>query len=244
VIGPGDEDLPSPDGHPSRFFMVAVRPGMVYSTGSTFIPVLQIDPIVPCDVTFTLIGPDGTRYVTEGRGDEFGTFAGKDRWIFDKPGVWTYTIDATWNGHKGRVPGLPDTGGYIFVMENTPEAEKRRLALDLAAEKVFSPVDGLEIRGTTTATKVFYAAITPGAVLEQGTLPVKEGEFQYLFNPQKISDRIKTYDTVNRVNGKPEIGRVVHLTFFAKEYGDDFSYHTFCRVILRGTTAYYVKGNQ
>ena len=41
---------------------------------------------------------------------------------------------------------------------------------------------------------------------------------------------------MNLVNGKPEIGRVVHLTFFAREITPDGTpYHDFLRVILRGT---------
>jgi hypothetical protein len=56
-----------------------------------------------------------------------------------------------------------------------------------------------------------------------------------------MADRIKTYDIVNLVNGKAEIGRVVHLTFFSDEQGPDGDFHSFVRVVLRGTTAVYVK---
>jgi len=42
------------------------------------------------------------------------------------------------------------------------------------------------------------------------------------------------------MNGKPEIGRVVHLTF-SEEQGPSGPYHSFVRVVLRGTTAIYVK---
>jgi hypothetical protein len=44
------------------------------------------------------------------------------------------------------------------------------------------------------------------------------------------------------VNGVPQIGDVVHLTFFSEEQGPNGTvYHSFCRVVLRGTTAVYVK---
>ena len=70
---------------------------------------------------------------------------------------------------------------------------------------------------------------------------MSNGTFQYSFDPQRMADKIQTYDIINLVNGKPEIGRVVHLTFFSEEHGTSGPYHSFVRVILRGTKAVYVK---
>lgn len=240
VIGPGDEDLPSPDGEPARFFLVSVRPGMVYYVGNSFGAVLQIDPVVPCDVIFTLTTPNGTNLVTTGKGDQYGYFVATNKWALDKPGVWAYTINATWNGHRGKVPGLPDSGGWIFVLENET-LPSSGMTLQMPEIQTFSPTAGLNITGHTTASKVYYATIIPGAVLEQGILSVSNETFQYSFNPQRMADKIQTYDIINLVNGKPEIGRVVHLTFFSEEHGTSGSYHSFVRVILRGTKAVYVK---
>jgi len=240
VIGPGVEDLPSPDGKPARFFLVAVRPGMVYDVGTAFRAVLQIDPIVPCDVTFTLTAPDGSERMTEGKGDQFGYFAGKESWLLDKPGVWIYRVKAKWNGYEGRVPGLPETGGYIFVTENST-APGRGLNLKMMNEQQFSPLEGMDIRGETSASEVYYAAITPGAILEQGTILANNGEFRYKFDVKAIAERIQTYDIIDLTTGKPQIGRIVHLTFFTQEKGTIGPYHSFVRVIFRGTTAVYVK---
>jgi hypothetical protein len=240
VIGPGDEDLPSPDGKPARFYLVSVRPGSLYPQGSTFGAVLQIDPVVPCDVRFTLTAPDGSVRVTTGKGDGYGYFVAADKWLLDQPGVWSYTVDATWNGFKGKVPGLPDSGGWIFVIENT-EPLGVGMTLKNPQMQTFSPVLGLNVSGVTSASKVYYAAIIPGAVLEQGVLQAINGEFRYAFDPQRMAEVIKTYDIINLVNGKPEIGRVVHLTFFSQEQSTRGSYHSFVRVVLRGTTAIYVK---
>jgi len=160
--------------------------------------------------------------------------------VLDQPGLWVYNVDATWNGYKGRVPGLPEDGGWVFVTEN--EAPKGPgITLEMKEETHFSPVDGLVITGKSTAAEVYFASVIPGAVLEQGNVPVKDGRFAFKFDPKRIADKIKTYDIVNLVNGRPEIGRVVHLTFFAREQGPGGTYHSFVRVILRGTTALYVK---
>ena len=40
--------------------------------------------------------------------------------------------------------------------------------------------------GTSTAPTVTYAAVIPGAVLGQGTLPVTNGKFTYAFDPAAI----------------------------------------------------------
>ncbi len=240
IVGPGDEYLPSPDGIPAKFFLTPVRPGMVYFVGSTFGAVLQIDPVVPCSVRFTLTAPNGTTFVTTGNGDQYGYFVAVDKWVLDKAGLWVYNVTATWNNTEGRVPGMPSEGGYIFVLENE-QAPASGMTLNMPAKQTFSPTTGLSITGNTTGSKVYYAAIIPGAVLEEGLVPVNNGTFQYTFDPQKMADKIKTYDIVNLVNGKPEIGRVVHLTFFSEEQGPNGIYHSFARVVLRGTTAIYIK---
>jgi hypothetical protein len=240
VIGPGEEDLPSPDGKPARFFLVPVRAGSVYEQGSSFTASLQIDPIVPCQVQISLFAPDGSERIARGKGDSLGYFMSKEKWILDQPGVWTYKVNAIWNGHPGRVPGLPEEGGYIFVLEKGNPIGPG-LTLNLSGEQTFSPIDGLEIRGNSSASKVYYTAITPGAVLDEGILPVINGEFTYKFDPRKMADKIKIYDVMNLANSKPEIGRIVHLTFFSREMGSNGPYHSFVKVILRGTTALYVK---
>jgi hypothetical protein len=56
--------------------------------------------------------------MAQGKGDRFGYFTSKEKWHHDQPGFWTYTVKATWNGFKGRVPGLSDEGEYIFAIEN------------------------------------------------------------------------------------------------------------------------------
>ncbi len=239
VIASGSEDLPSPDGVPARFFLVPLRPGMVYSAGAVFGAVLQIDPVVPCNVVFTLTAPNGTTFTTTGTGDQYGYFAAVDKWTMDKPGLWVYKINATWNGYQGRTPGLPSEGGWIYVVENPPSQQKS-LQLNMPAVQTFSPTAGLTITGNSTANQVYYAAIIPGAVLEEGTVDVVNGKFTYTFNPQAMADKIKTYDIVNLVNGRAEIGRVVHLTFFSEEQSANGTYHSFARVVLRGTTAIYV----
>jgi hypothetical protein len=241
IVGPGDENLPCPDGVPARFFLVPVRPGSIYPLGATFAPVLQIDPIIPCNVTFTLTAPNNNSYVLTGVGDQYGYYVGSKAWPLDQAGVWVYTVNATWNGYQGHVPGLPDSGGWIYVIENGT-APGPGITMKMPMQQTFLPTVGLNLTGQTTASKIYYAVIIPGAVLEEGVLPVANGTFTYNFSPQKMASKIQTYDIINMVNGQPQIGKIVHLTFFSEEKNTDGTiYHSFVRVVLRGTIAVYVK---
>lgn len=236
IISPGAEEIVGPDGRAARVFLVAVRPGMVYETGMTFAAALQIDPILPVNVTFTLRYPDGRTVTARGKGDSFGSFVGSERWTLDEPGIYRYTIDADWNGYPAIMPGLPATGGEFYVLEKDRPRNVPELTLDLPPDSTFNPVQGLKITGRSSAQSVYYAAVIPGAVLDQGYLPVVDGKFEYFFNPAAMNNRIQTYDTVNRNTGKVEIGDVVHLTFFSKERSPlGPTYHSFARVIMRGT---------
>ena len=82
--------------------------------------------------------------------------------------------------------------------------------------------------------------ITPGAVIEQGSLPVTNGRFFYRFLPAQVHEKIPIYDVENRRSHNKEIGRIIHFTFFSAEKAPSGStYHAYARVILRGNTAIY-----
>ena len=81
-----------------------------------------------------------------------------------------------------------------------------------------------------------YTLITPGAVIEQGDLEVRNGKFQYVFDPVAVHRKVPLYDITSITTGKPQIGRVIHLTFFAEEQAGGATYFDVTRVILRGTT--------
>jgi hypothetical protein len=242
VIAPGEEDVIGSNGEKARFYLVSTRPGSVYETGAGFIPVAQIDPMLPVSVVFTLTYPDGRVKVAEGTGDVFGSFAGTERWTLDIPGVYRYFIEGTWQGHKGYMPGLPPGGGIFYVVEKDRPAGPQTLNVSLPAQTTFNPGQPFTINGSSTAPMVHYAAVIPGAVIDQGELAVVGGKFRYVFDPVAIHAKTPTYDIVNLINGKPEIGKIVHLTFFARERpAQETSYHAFRRIIFRGTRVLLVK---
>ena len=237
VVAPGSEDLYGPLGERARFYLVGLRPGTAYETGSTFRPALQIDPLLPVAITFTLTWPDGRQQTATGTGDRFGSFAGPTAWTLDVAGVYRYQIHATWNGYEGRMPGLPESGGEFFVYSRTRPAGATGLRIDGASQRTFSAAGTVTVSGTSTASTVHYTLITPGAVIEQGDLKVSAGKFQYLFDPVAVHAKVPIYDVTSITTGLPQIGRVIHLTFFAEEKSTaGASFFDVTRVILRGTT--------
>jgi hypothetical protein len=243
VIAPGSEDIMGPTGEKARVFIAMnARPGMVYTAGTTFAPALQIDPFVSLNITFSLYYPDGRKVVASGVSDSTGTFVGKDRWVLDVPGLYRYTIDSDWEGYKGLVPGMPKEGGELYVIEKEKPAGETGMTFDLAPLTKFDPAKGTKFVGHSTAKEVNFAEIIPGAVLKQGTIPVTDGKFEFDFDPAELHKIAQTYDTTNTNTGKPELGDVVHLTFFTEETAADGSkYHSFVRLIIRGNTVNYTR---
>jgi hypothetical protein len=242
VIGPGTEDVIGSTGEQARFFLVGLRPGMVYETGTSFGAALQIDPILPVNIKFTLQYPDGRTVATQGTGDAFGSFAGAVRWTLDQPGIYKYWIEGEWNGFRGVMPGLPQEGGEFYVIEKDQPAGATGIRLNLANQSTFNAAQTLLVSGTTTAAVVNYAMLIPGCVIEHGSLTPRNGRFEYRFDPVAVHQRAPTYDIINMVSGKAELGKVVHLTFFARETtAQGTAYHSFARLIFRGNRVFYTR---
>lgn len=241
VIRPGEESLIGSDGRKAWFFLVQHRPGNIYEQGGFVIPALQIDPFLPIKVRYSLRYPDGSVRSIEGAAPPIGYFIPTERWELTQPGVYIAYANASWEGHRGQQPGMGYS--YVFVMENEKErpANVGRLKLALKTHQTFTIEQGLTIEGFSSAETVYYAAMTPGAAVAQGRIKVENGRFRYHFDPVAVNKHLPLYDIENKLTGRKETGRVFHLTFFAAERGDDgTTYHSYARVIMRGTTAIYV----
>jgi hypothetical protein len=242
VHSAGAEDVIGSTGEKARFFLVGLRPGMVYEQGAVFTAVAQIDPVLPALVRYTLRYPDGRTVSTEGAGDAWGSFAAKDRWTLDQAGLYRYWITGEWNGNQGVMPGFPTNGGEFYVLEKVRPEGAEGIRLNLPNQSSFNPAQILTISGTTTAAEVRFAAVIPGCIIDQGLLLPKNGRFEYRFDPAAVNRKAPTYDIINLVNGKTELGRVVQLTFFAKEKTlQGQTYHDFVRLILRGSRVFYAR---
>jgi hypothetical protein len=189
-----------------------------------------------------LIYPDGRTKTVEGVSDAFGSFAGSEAYPLDVPGIYRYQVKGTWQGNVGKMPGLPDSGGLFFVLPKDRPKGAEGLTLDMPSQVTFPVTGKWTISGRSTASKVTYALIMPGAVLAQGELPVVGDKFQLVIDPTVLNDLAPIYDITSVTTGAPQIGRVLHLTFAANEKAPDgTSFWDFKRLVIRGTTAVWAK---
>jgi len=121
------------------------------------------------------------------------------------------------------------------VVEANPPANAKGMQIMIPDGTTFDPLTGIHIIGKSTADKVHFTAVMPGAVLDQGDLTVTNGQFDYLLNPAELHRRAQTYDVAEVTTGRPALGDVVYLTLFSEEkMADGQVYHAFTRVVVRG----------
>ncbi|NVN92356.1 MAG: hypothetical protein HXX11_17400 [Desulfuromonadales bacterium] len=253
VVAPGSADIVGSKGEKARIFLTpGFRPGMAYMLGATWRPALQIDPLLPVTVSLTLTFPDGSSIIDGGVASAAdGSWAGQAQTL-DQPGVYRYSVSASWGGFTGTIPGLPANGGEFYVMGPKP-AGVQGLIVDRSKESIFSLSDKLRIAGRSTGSTVHYALIMPGAVIAQGEATVVNGAFEIVLDPGEINRSSPIYDLINRVSGllwasQPaneqwkSTRKILHLSLFSKEKTTDGTeYWDFHRIITRGTTVLSVK---
>ena len=254
VVEPGTTDILGSKGEMARFFLTpSFRPGMTYMQNAAWKPALQIDPMLPVTVTLKLTYPDGTTIKNDGGLAVDGSWTGAAQTL-DQPGVYRVKVSATWDGHTGTIPGLPETGGEFYVLGTPkPTGEKGGLFVDREKETVFSLSDKLRIEGRSTSTSVHYALIMPGAVIAQGEVSVLNGKFVVEIDPGAVNDSAPIYDLINYAANllwgeQPtneqwkNTRKIMHLSLFSKEKASDSTeYWDFRRIITRGTTVLSVK---
>jgi hypothetical protein len=254
IVAAGTADIIGSKGEKARFFLTpGFRPGMAYPLGTTWRPALQIDPLLPVNVSLTLTYPDGTTIKTDS-----GTAASDGSWVgqaqtLNQPGVYRCQVSANWSGYTGTIPGLPAEGGEFYVIGGTKPVGAQGLIVDRSKESVFSLSTQLKIEGRSTGTAVHYALIMPGAVIAQGTTNVVDGKFAIILDPGEINRTTPIYDLINYVSrllwgSQPSndqwmtTRKILHLSLFSKEkHTDGTEYWDFHRVITRGTTVLSVK---
>jgi len=237
IVAPGSEDLIGPTGTRARFFLTGYRPGMALPAGASWRPAIQVDPQVPAAIHLVLTFPDGHTETVDGTADAGGSFAGPTAYTLSEPGIYRYQLTATWNGHAGRMPGLPDSGGEFYVYTEPRPAGATGLELDMANQWSFPATGPLVVHGRSTAARVRYALIMPGAVLAQGDVPVAGGAFTLSIDPAALHRTVPIYDTHSVTDGRPMLGRVLHLSLFSEEAAPGGGrFWDFRRVVVRGTT--------
>ena len=152
------------------------------------------------------------------------------------PGVYTYQITRTLERVRGPHARAARGGGEFFVYSATRPAGAAGLRIDGASQRTFSAAAGVTIAGTSSASRRALHAPHAGRGHRAGRSRGRGGKFQYVFDPAAVHQKVPLYDITSITTGKPQIGRVIHLTFFAEEKAGASTFFDVTRVLLRGTT--------
>jgi len=220
--GPDGGPLLDYDGNatPLFFHPTGVRPGDVYSEGDTMVVAGHAAPPLASDVAVTVTSPSGVVTAFGGQANAVGFFHEPSAGVsLDEPGVWTVQTTLTHTGPSsaGETPlDPPPSVTQSFNVYVVPEGNTR-LAWDDGNDIPFSAGFPFNFTfdvppGWTDVTGYLTLAF-PGAVAEDGTLPIQGTALRYQFNPTNLSNRFPFYEGADgRVDG-PASSDPVTLTF-------------------------------
>ena len=239
VVAAGTEDLHGPLGTKARFFLVGLRPGTSYEVGATFRPALQIDPLLP--------GVDSLRADVPGRPAAGGGRRRRPVRVVCRPGTpGRSTSRASTATSSSRVVerlrraacrDCRPSGGSSSCYSKTRPAGRGRTRRWTARRSARSRRDRHDDHGVEHGVgRALHAHHARAPSSTRASCPVRGGKFTYTFDPAAVHAKVPLYDIVNNTTGKPQIGRVIHLTFFSEETSPSGRFHDATRVILRGTT--------
>jgi len=188
----------------------AVGPGAVLEVGDRFSLAGVVWPPVSGHVEGEIISPSGERSALQVPAGPMGVFhlAGP---IVDEPGLWRVTAEGVCSGKtsagtisdlvaeedwpRGGGLGLPGPGFCIPVVPKSSAA----IAFDVPADARAEPPSPLILRGHlppgTKAAEVNVVVSLPGQVVAQCVLPVENGAFQYVYDPQRLRESFPNIDT-------------------------------------------------
>ena len=206
--------------------LTGVRPGSVLETGNTFALVGAIGPTLPAKVAYTVTAPDGSRRTFRGQANEIGYYyEPEDNFIVDQPGRYTVDLWVTYDGRtsagqvtapfpQGDVLGTAHGRFSVYVISphSTP------LAVDMPRHDFLTAPAAFTVTATAPTgmrlTGGHMTALTPGVVLEDGALTVRNNGLTYDYDPVGLVAGVPILD-VER-DGVPVAADVVTVSLFGE----------------------------
>jgi len=232
----------------------AVAPGSVLETGDRLSIAGVVWPPVSGFVHGEVISPSGQHTKYKVKSDAMGLFE-YDGPVATEAGVWTVSSEGVCNSEtsvgmiselvaedkwpRGGGIGLSDTTFSVPVVNKNTQP----IAFDIPEDAKAKPPRPLVIRGhlpkTFQVDEVQAVVSSPGQVIDQQKLQVKNNTFEYIYDPQKIRQLFPNIDTMVGIptggfEENPAWYDTVTFTFWA-ESSDDI---TAGMVLLQGEELY------
>ena len=211
--------------------LTGVRPGSVLETGNTFALVGAIGPTLPARVAYTVTAPDGSQRRFAGQANEVGYYyEPEDNFIVGQPGRYTVDLQVTYDGRtsagqvtapfpQGNVLGTARGRFSVYVV--SPHSAP--LEVDMSEHDFLTaPADFTVTATAPTGMRLTggrMTALTPGVVLEDGALTVRNNGLTYDYDPVGLAVGVPILD-VERF-GNPVAADVVTVSLFGEGTDSD-----------------------
>ena len=167
---------------------VGPSPGTIYETGAVKGVGSIAVPMAPHEVLIDVHKPSGTVHHCRGRADLIGNFfcpAGP--LVLDEPGVYR-VFTKFWEGDKtGNCAGSRDGWYSIYAVEKDSDF---RVVFDVGGARLVDTNHPLSIAGRVepplAEATAHYSVVAPGILMDEGELPVTNGEFEFDFRGREF----------------------------------------------------------
>lgn len=212
VLPPGSRPLLSAGGVDQHLFL-ATDGFSFFEVGESLDFGGMVFPNVPADVTWTATAPSGDVRIVRGRADRRGLVGGIPV-AADQEGAWSVRVEARHGDLVGGIPGSPDGSYWACVIP--PEAPAR-LHADVPPVTRIAPYGTARVplrwpAGLNDVT-IHFAAITPGLVIEQGSVRPASPAWEYAFTPTEAVIRAPNFDVRMFQNGYPALADTAVFLF-------------------------------
>ncbi len=167
---------------------VGPAPGFLVDTGALKGIGSIAVPMVPHDARIVVQRPDGSQRVCEGRADAIGNFrCPGGPLLLDQPGVYRLDTRFSEGEHDGVCVGAPGGSFAIYAVE---AGSPHRVLFDKELPGPVGDAERITIRGRVEppieGARVFYSVVAPGILIDEGTLPTTDGQFELALLPTEL----------------------------------------------------------
>jgi hypothetical protein len=194
-------------------------PGMILLEGVAAPAGGAANPPVPADLETVVFAPSGKKWTHRLKANRIGVFprSRETATRLIEPGVWRARQKLSYKGKTGDVLGSDD-GEYVFFVAPKDPKKHFELEVELPPFSRVEPGRAVKISGVLPEDvadgTLHYSTITPGFILEEGSLAVAFGGYTYLFDPWQTGKRLPFYDTVDHLTGRPALSDTVIINLF------------------------------
>lgn len=198
-----------------HFLFFAIEAAQIREVGSSFALSGTVLPAVSADVTYTVFDPEGLSKPYHAKANAIGRcYVGRVECA--TPGVYRMKVNVDYQGKKGDVLGTGDGVYHNYVVDGDPEP-LFTLQTQHGSAKIKADEDLLlrfEVDTAIDNPNVTYTVLMPGIVMSEGTIPVHDHLFQYVFSPREAAMQFSSYDVRDYFTGQKKLSDTVVFVFF------------------------------